>query len=97
LRADFLLVPHHGSGTSSHAGFLRAVQPEVAVFQLGFANRHGHPRDDVWQRYARAGAARYRTDETGAVSIVTGGGDHVVTSFRQQQRRYWRDAPPAPR
>ncbi|GAA7755443.1 MULTISPECIES: DNA internalization-related competence protein ComEC/Rec2 [Cupriavidus] len=97
LRADFLLVPHHGSGTSSHAAFLRAVQPELAVFQLGFANRHRHPREDVWQRYARAGAARYRTDETGAVSIVTGGGDYVVTSFRQQQRRYWRDAPPAPR
>jgi competence protein ComEC len=55
LRADFLLVPHHGSGTSSHAAFLRAVQPELAVFQLGFANRHRHPREDVWQRYARAG------------------------------------------
>lgn len=71
LRSDILLVPHHGSGTSSHAAFLRAVQPEAAVFQLGFANRYRHPRADVWRRYERAGIARYRTDETGAVSIVT--------------------------
>jgi len=97
VRADFLLVPHHGSGTSSHAGFLRAVRPEVAVFQLGFANRHRHPREDVWQRYGRADVARYRTDETGAVSIVTRGNHYEVAAYRQQQRRYWRDAPPAPR
>jgi len=97
VRADFLLVPHHGSGTSSHAAFLRAVRPEVAVFQLGFANRHRHPREDVWRRYGRAGVARYRTDETGAVSIVSRGSDYEVTAYRQQQRRYWRDAPPAPR
>ncbi|WP_019448544.1 DNA internalization-related competence protein ComEC/Rec2 [Cupriavidus sp. BIS7] len=97
VRADFLLVPHHGSGTSSHAAFLRAVRPEVAVFQLGFANRHRHPREDVWQRYGRAGVARYRTDETGAVSIVTRGNHYAVAGYRQQQRRYWRDAPPAPR
>jgi competence protein ComEC len=97
VRADFLLVPHHGSGTSSHAAFLRAVRPEVAVFQLGFANRHRHPREDVWQRNGRAGVARYRTDETGAVSIVTRGNHFAVAAYRQQQRRYWRDAPPAPR
>ncbi|WP_368859683.1 ComEC/Rec2 family competence protein, partial [Klebsiella pneumoniae] len=69
VRADVLVVPHHGSGTSSHVAFLRAVQPAVAVFQLGFANRYRHPREDVWQRYGRAGIARYRTDETGAVTI----------------------------
>ncbi len=91
------LVPHHGSGTSSGAAFLRAVQPEAAVFQLGFGNRYRHPRDDVWRRYGREGIARYRTDETGAVSIVTAGprpDDFVIPPAR---RRYWRDAPGAPR
>lgn len=97
LRADILLVPHHGSGTSSHATFLRAVQPEMAMFQLGFANRYRHPRADVWRRYERAGVARYRTDETGALSISTHGNAYQVVPYRQQNRRYWRDAPPAPR
>jgi len=97
LRSDVLLVPHHGSGTSSHVLFLRAVQPQAAIFQLGFANRYRHPRVDVWQRYERAGIARYRSDETGAVSIVTRGVDMQVTPFRQRHRRYWRDAVAAPR
>ncbi|AZG15015.1 DNA internalization-related competence protein ComEC/Rec2 [Cupriavidus pauculus] len=97
VRADVLVVPHHGSGTSSHVAFLRAVQPAVAVFQLGFANRYRHPREDVWQRYGRAGIARYRTDETGAVTIVTDGDGLRVVPYRQHVRRYWRDRPPAPR
>ncbi|GJG93157.1 DNA internalization-related competence protein ComEC/Rec2 [Cupriavidus pauculus] len=96
LRADVLLVPHHGSGTSSHVTFLRAVRPELAIFQLGFANRYRHPRADVWRRYERADVDRYRTDETGAVAVETAGDALAVTPFRQRNRRYWRDAPPAP-
>ena len=97
LRADVLLVPHHGSGTSSHVAFLRAVRPQAAIFQLGFANRYRHPREDVWRRYERAGIARYRTDEAGAVSVATAGDALAVVPYRQQHRRYWRDGPPAPR
>ncbi len=96
LRADFLLVPHHGSGTSSSLALLRAVRPEVAVFQLGHANRYRHPRRDVWERYGREGVLRYRTDETGAVTMATSGSDYTVVSYRQQARRYWRDSPVAP-
>lgn len=97
LRADFLLVPHHGSGTSSSLDLLRAVRPEVAVFQLGYGNRYRHPRPDVWKRYAREGVHRYRTDETGAVSIATKGEGYEILPYRQRERRYWRDSPPAPR
>ena len=96
-RADILLAPHHGSGTSSHAAFLRAVRPEIAIFQLGFANRYQHPRADVWLRYKRADIARYRTDETGAVSVVTDKERYVVQAYRELHRRYWRDVPPIQR
>lgn len=97
VRSDILVVPHHGSGTSSGLAFLRAAQPEVAIFQLGHANRYRHPRADVWARYASTGIARYRTDETGAISIVTRGAGYDVSPYRQRERRYWREAPPAPR
>ncbi|WP_223851287.1 ComEC/Rec2 family competence protein [Cupriavidus pauculus] len=97
LRADILVVPHHGSGTSSGAALLRAVAPEIAVFQLGYRNRYGHPRADVWARYEARDIKRYRTDETGAITIVTRGDAYDVTPYRQHVRRYWRDAPPAPR
>ncbi|HEY2929716.1 ComEC/Rec2 family competence protein, partial [Piscinibacter sp.] len=43
LKSDVLVVPHHGSKTSSTAAFLDAVQPRDAVFQAGYRNRFGHP------------------------------------------------------
>ena len=52
LGADVLLVPHHGSKTSSSAQFLAAVHPQTAVVQAGYRNRYGHPAPVVVQRYA---------------------------------------------
>jgi competence protein ComEC len=97
LRADVLVVPHHGSGTSSGPEWLAAVRPDAAVFQLGYRNRYKHPRADVWERYGDAGILRYRTDETGAVTMDTDGEGYSLEAFRQVERRYWRDAPEAPR
>ncbi|MGI9134024.1 MAG: ComEC/Rec2 family competence protein, partial [Rhodoferax sp.] len=51
LRADVLLVPHHGSKTSSSAAFLDAVAPQVASVQSGYRNRFGHPHPAVVERY----------------------------------------------
>ena len=47
LRADVLLVPHHGSRTSSTPAFIEAVAPRVAVVQAGYRSRFGHPAPDV--------------------------------------------------
>ena len=73
LKADLLLVPHHGSKTSSSDTFLDAVQPRVAWVQSGYRNRYGHPAPVVMQRYlARSivvhdsphcGAMRWRSDQ----------------------------------
>ncbi len=52
LKADLLLVPHHGSKTSSSSEFLAAVHPQTAVVQAGYRNRYGHPAPAVVQRYA---------------------------------------------
>lgn len=88
LRANVLLAPHHGSGTSSTLPFLQAVQPEIALFQVGHANRYRHPKEEVYQRYADLGVQRLRTDETGAVSLRFG--DRLeVSAFRMEQARYW--------
>ncbi|WP_354687397.1 DNA internalization-related competence protein ComEC/Rec2 [Cupriavidus necator] len=97
LRADVLVVAHHGSGTSSGAAWLEAVRPDAAVFQLGYANRYRHPQADVWERYGRAGVLRYRTDDTGAVTMTTSPAGYALSIFRQAEPRYWRARPPAPR
>ncbi len=91
LRSDILLVPHHGSRTSSSAEWLDAVQPRVAVVQAGYRSRFGHPAPDVLARYAERGIPLVRTDQCGAWLWHDG----AAVCTRQVQRRYWHWVLPA--
>jgi competence protein ComEC len=94
LPADVLLVPHHGSRTSSTPAFIAAVAPEIAVYTPGYRNRFGHPRPDVVARYDAAGIRSFRTDLDGALTFVFApGAPHEPRAEREHDRRYWRDAP----
>ncbi len=86
LKADVLLVPHHGSRTSSSAAFIEAVQPGVALVQAGYRSRYGHPAPDVIERYSRAGIAVQRSDACGAWQLPPQGPGECE---RQRARRYW--------
>lgn len=88
LRSTILLAPHHGSGTSSTQAFLNAVQPEIALFQVGYRNRYRHPKAEVFDRYGRLGVRRIRSDESGAVSIRFGR-TLEVGEYRTEHARYW--------
>ena len=66
LRADILLVPHHGSKTSSSPAFLAAVQPRIAIVQAGYRNRFGHPAAPVLARYAGRGVQVVQSPQCGA-------------------------------
>ncbi|GGH64489.1 DNA internalization-related competence protein ComEC/Rec2 [Comamonas phosphati] len=63
---DWLLVPHHGSKTSSSAPWIEALAPRWAVVQAGYRNRFGHPVPAVVQRYVQAGSTVVRQDRCGA-------------------------------
>jgi competence protein ComEC len=94
VRASVLIVPHHGSMTSSTEAFLDAATPAgsgaVALVQAGYQNRFGHPREAVLQRYRARGLFIERTDESGAISVRLGlGGRPEITRYREQERRYW--------
>ena len=88
LAADVLLAPHHGSGTSSTQAFLNAVDPSLAIFQVGHRNRYRHPKAEVYQRYETMGIARLRTDVAGAVMMEFGDA-FVVEQYRSSRPRYW--------
>jgi len=81
LRATVLKVAHHGAGTSSTAGFLRAVAPTAAVISVGTRNPYGHPDAGVLERLAATGARVYRTDRDGAVIFQTDGRELTVTRW----------------
>ncbi len=94
LHADVLVVPHHGSKTSSTPAFIAAVHPDTAVFTPGYRNRFRHPRPEVVERYDAAGVRSYRTDYDGAVTITIGDGQAREPRLERAQRaRYWRETP----
>jgi competence protein ComEC len=88
LRADVLLAPHHGSGTSSTPAFLQAVRPALGVFQVGYRNRYRHPKTEIYERYREMGIGRMRTDEAGAI-IMHFGAQVNASAFRSEHARYW--------
>jgi competence protein ComEC len=71
VRADLLLVPHHGSKTSSSEAFLDAVRPVVAIVQAGYRNRFGHPAAEVVERYAGRGVLLALSPQCGAARWVS--------------------------
>jgi competence protein ComEC len=85
LRSDVLVVPHHGSHTSSTGAFLDAVRPAVAVIQVGYRSRYGHPAPDVVARYAARSIPVVRSDHCGAWRWAGGRADCT----RTLRRRYW--------
>ncbi|RAP58008.1 DNA internalization-related competence protein ComEC/Rec2 [Oleiagrimonas sp. MCCC 1A03011] len=88
-----LVVPHHGSNTSSSAAFIDALRPRLAVVSAGWLNRFGHPRPKVLARYRRAGVPVLDTATAGAVSICfpVAAAPRVVARWRQNHPAYWRE------
>lgn len=69
LPSTVLVAPHHGSLTSSSKAFIRAVNPELTVFTVGYLNRFGHPHPEVIERYRILGSILLRSDWHGAVQV----------------------------
>ena len=95
LPSNLLVVPHHGSKTSSTDDFVVAVHPKYAVFTAGYLNRFGHPKQAVAQRYADNGAELLRSDQDGAVLVEMDAQGLQVERYRKTHRRYWTHAPRA--
>ena len=87
--SDILLVPHHGSKTSSTNAFISAVSPEYAFTPAGYKNRFGFPKQDIMARYDTFNVKTYVSYETGELSakfIKTG---LQINEYRTKNRRFW--------
>ncbi|HPT56405.1 MAG TPA: DNA internalization-related competence protein ComEC/Rec2 [Casimicrobium sp.] len=93
LKSDALLIPHHGSRTSSTPAFIDAVAPKIALINAGYRNRFGHPREDVLARYAERNINVLRTDWHGALTLSSVDGFARIQSARDARQRYWVDRP----
>jgi len=91
--APVLVVPHHGSKTSSSAAFIAALRPPLALVSAGWRNRFGHPRAEVVARYAEAGVPLFNTAVQGAVEVEfpVDRPPRREPGWRLRQPRYWRE------
>lgn len=91
LAADVVIVPHHGSKSSSTEAFVEAVNPALVINSSGYLNRFGHPHSDVVERYDGVGAGMFNTAESGAVLVRVGStGDIEVEEYRKTSPKVWR-------
>jgi competence protein ComEC len=90
-QADIVVVPHHGSRSSSTEAFVTRVSAKFAIVSAGAANRWHFPHDVVVARWCAAGARVLGSAEWGAITIAVDSARGVtgVRSHRLEQRRYW--------
>jgi competence protein ComEC len=89
LKADYLVVPHHGSMTSSSVAFIKAVSARQVIFTSGFLNRWRFPRAEIIDRYRKSGAQIHNTAEAGAIEIVCDKTACRLNEYRRRRPRIW--------
>lgn len=89
LKADVLVAPHHGSKTSSTAGFLRLIQPDYVLIPAGYRNQFGHPHKDILARYQQANAKWLNSAASGAITVNVENNVFVVQGMRETESKYW--------
>ncbi|MBS3906380.1 MAG: ComEC/Rec2 family competence protein, partial [Syntrophaceae bacterium] len=81
LGAHILKVPHHGSSSSSSLIFLEKVKPDHAIISVGERTIGRLPHPEVIERYKRLGSKIFRTDQHGAITLVTDGEKIEIKTF----------------
>lgn len=77
LKADIMVLGHHGSNTSTSEEWLDAINPTVAVYQAGGGNHYGHPHSEIIQMFDHHQAELFGTNNHGTIHIIVNGNDHL--------------------
>ena len=90
---DVILMPHHGSRTSSSKPFVQALSPSVAIVSASFGNHWGFPKEDIVARWEAVGARVLSTATSGAIGLTMCADLGVVsiTRYRVDNRRIWHE------
>jgi len=96
LHADVVLLPHHGSRSSSGPALVAAVGARLGIASAGFGNRWGMPAAEVTARWRAAGTTVLATATSGAITVRFAPGRQPleVQTERGIAPRWWRRATP---
>ena len=65
-----LKAGHHGSRTSSSDGFIRELQPSLAILSYGRKNRYGHPHEEVMDTFKKYEIPTIATANVGSITVI---------------------------
>ncbi len=91
LDTDVLVVPHHGSNSSSTTAFIQTTSPRYAVFATGYRNPYGFPNAKVVSRYEEFGTTLVNTASQGMVTFTFSNqrGLQKHPGYRDVHRKFW--------
>ncbi|MGH8496026.1 MAG: DNA internalization-related competence protein ComEC/Rec2 [Gammaproteobacteria bacterium] len=91
LEAAIVVVPHHGSATSSSTALIEATGAHYALVSAGYRNRWAFPKPEVSRRWTQSGAQLLGTAHSGAITfdIEAGRGISQPRLHRREAKRYW--------
>lgn len=89
LSATIMIVPHHGSKTSSTASFIEQVSPQLAIASLAKNGRWPLPSPLVTARYAKHGITWLDTGDSGQITINFYKNNWKITTLRTEQNTAW--------
>ena len=89
--SEVIIVPHHGSKTSSTSAFIKAVSPALALVPVGYRNRFGHPKEQVLARYKENGVQVLNTVDSGAITLKfpVDESKYIVEEYRKKRKGFW--------
>lgn len=89
LQSTVLVVPHHGSKTSSSPDFVSAVAPRYVLFSLGYYNRYKFPAAIVIRRYQDQHALILTTANLGAITVQLSNQRPITVNYVNQIHYFW--------
>lgn len=97
LTSSIIVVPHHGSLTSSSIEFVKQVDAKYALYPVGFGNHYGFPKTDILRRYQENGSHNIDISQSGALIFQLNNEDELTppTRWRDTSLQYWHTIVPS--
>jgi competence protein ComEC len=91
LKTEVLLIPHHGSLTSSTPDFIKAVAPRIALNSAGYFNKFKHPANKVIQRYQQNDISLYDNVRHGQITLLFPADNTPlqIERYRNKKLKFW--------
>jgi len=89
IQSDVLLIPHHGSKTSSSLAFIKQVDPNIAINSSGYANQFNHPHPTIKKQYLKNNIKFYDTQNKGMIELSFLSNGINVQQYSDINHHFW--------